>query len=302
MNRFSRFGERFAAAALGLAAAAGCSSDPKPPDAPAVESEFWSERESTYRSDPRGPFTAIRAQYLALGDSVSLFASEDSVSAVPGGTVAVTVRYEDNWGFTIRPVVGWEPPTLDGEPLDGSYQTGDGAGVRLGRYLLSFGELAPNLGRVLVYDPHLLGTRFHGFPVFPESDDLRLEAKVTPAGRDTVTLGTTRGLEKEYVRVAFLDFEVGGTPCRLTGFLPPHKKLEPLFVPFQDETSGGESYGVGRYLRVEQSPTLGPVVIDFNRATNPWCAYSPFYNCVLPPEENRLAVAIRAGERTPEGH
>jgi hypothetical protein len=117
-----------------------------------------------------------------------------------------------------------------------------------------------------------------------------------------VEVGTTRGLVKRLVRAAVLEFEVEGTLCRLTGFREPGEPTDAaLFVPYKDATSGSESYGVGRYLRVELRSD-GRATIDFDRSTNPWCAYSPFWNCVLPPEENTLPVAVRAGERAPVGH
>jgi hypothetical protein len=73
---------------------------------------------------------------------------------------------------------------------------------------------------------------------------------------------------------------------------------EPLLIPFRDATTGHESYGAGRYLE----PTLPHehvLRLDFNRATNPLCAYSEHYNCPMPPRDNTLPVAIRAGARSP---
>jgi uncharacterized protein len=72
-------------------------------------------------------------------------------------------------------------------------------------------------------------------------------------------------------------------------------------VPFTDATTGAGSYPVGRYLEVAL-PESGPPVLDLNRATNPWCAYSEHYNCPIPPEENRMTVAVEAGEQTWAGH
>jgi len=285
-------------AALGITLfAAGCGGGAE--REPAAPSEFWVGREAEYRSDARGPFTAVRADYLELGDALALYAYEDSVGTEPGGLAAVEVRWDDAWGFTIRPVEGRPPASLDGDPVDTAYQVGDGSGVRLDRYLFTFAPQPPDLGRVIVHDPRRLAA-FHGFPVFPADERFVVRASVSAAEGDTVRLGTTRGLERRYVRAAYLDFELEGAQCRLTGFSAPDE--EALFVPFTDATSGGESYGVGRYLRVDAPEGATTATIDFRRATNPWCAYSPFYNCVLPPEENRLAVAIRAGERTPEGH
>jgi uncharacterized protein (DUF1684 family) len=68
------------------------------------------------------------------------------------------------------------------------------------------------------------------------------------------------------------------------------------FVPFADATSGTETYGAGRYLELEYHGG-SRFHVDFNQAYNPWCVYSPEYNCPIPPKENRLQVPIRAGEK-----
>jgi len=79
-----------------------------------------------------------------------------------------------------------------------------------------------------------------------------------------------------------------------------------LFLPFQDATSGRDTYGAGRYLEVpvlEETEDGDPllVLLDFNYAHHPFCAYNPHYSCPLPPAENRLSVRIEAGERNPGG-
>lgn len=71
-----------------------------------------------------------------------------------------------------------------------------------------------------------------------------------------------------------------------------------LWIPFADSTNGTTTYKAGRYVDVQ--PTDGDsVIVDFNRAYNPTCAYNPEYVCPLPPEENRLEAAIPAGEKKP---
>jgi hypothetical protein len=72
-------------------------------------------------------------------------------------------------------------------------------------------------------------------------------------------------------------------------------------VPFGDLTNGTESYGGGRYLDIDRTAS-GVYDLDFNRAFNPYCVYNATYDCPIPPRENRLAVAIRAGEKMPAGH
>ena len=66
-------------------------------------------------------------------------------------------------------------------------------------------------------------------------------------------------------------------------------------MPFVDATSGGETYGAGRYLELEALED-GTFLADFNLAYNPYCAYSEDYSCPVPPAENRIAVPVRAGE------
>jgi len=71
-----------------------------------------------------------------------------------------------------------------------------------------------------------------------------------------------------------------------------------LFIPFTDNTSGNESYGGGRYLDYKISDIKNnKLLLDFNKAYNPYCAYTTGYNCPIPPAENDLKVAIKAGEK-----
>jgi uncharacterized protein (DUF1684 family) len=69
-----------------------------------------------------------------------------------------------------------------------------------------------------------------------------------------------------------------------------------LFVPFNDLTNGVETYKSGRYLNL-YIPDNGAIVVDFNLAYNPYCAYNKKYSCPIPPVENRLNVKIKAGEK-----
>ncbi len=85
------------------------------------------------------------------------------------------------------------------------------------------------------------------------------------------------------------------------GLRGQEKYKEYLFLPFTDRTNGDQTYAGGRYidLKIPQSDQL---IIDFNKAYNPYCAYSEKYSCPIPPEENRLQVAIKAGIKTPDTH
>ncbi len=90
-------------------------------------------------------------------------------------------------------------------------------------------------------------------------------------------------------------FEYSGTLIEL---LPMSVKDDVFFV-FRDRTSGRETYGAGRFLKAEL-PVNGEIVLDFNRAYNPPCAFTPFATCPLPPAENWLPFPVDAGEMKPK--
>ena len=116
---------------------------------------------------------------------------------------------------------------------------------------------------------------------------------------ETIKVQDTRGNERQFLRWGEFRFKVKDTECIIQAY-----KNEPddegLFVPFKDETSGKETYGAGRYLDLEAERDLsseGKWTLDFNKAYNPWCAYSEFYACPFVPTENWLKVPITAGEK-----
>lgn len=113
---------------------------------------------------------------------------------------------------------------------------------------------------------------------------------------------TTAGDRRPCERYGWVTFRYGGTRHNLQVYRlldsRPSTPLAELFVPFLDRTSGGASYPAGRYIPLSRDPD-GRFVLDFNRAHNPHCAYgSPErFACPVTPAENRLSVAIEAGER-----
>ena len=114
--------------------------------------------------------------------------------------------------------------------------------------------------------------------------------------RERVTMQTSTGTEATYERLARIRFHVGDTPWELTIYRDPDTGS--LFLPFRDASAGRETYGAGRYLEVEPTED-GKLVVDFNYAYNPYCAYNTGWACPIPPFENRTRVPIRAGERDP---
>lgn len=143
---------------------------------------------------------------------------------------------------------------------------------------------------------------FAGLSYFEPSRAWRVVARVTRLDEDQVfEMATSTGEPRLQRRAARLDFETPEGKGRLFAYTDAsdhhsHHGPPTLFVPFRDKTSGAESYGAGRYLDLEV-PGGNELVVDFNMAYNPYCVYSEAYSCPLPPTENWLEIAVRAGER-----
>lgn len=115
--------------------------------------------------------------------------------------------------------------------------------------------------------------------------------------KDTVHMPMTNGSTEAYLRYSLANFELNGEPQRLTLYKKVKEEEEKLFVPFTDKTNGFDTYGGGRYLDVPFKEGAKTATLDFNRAYSPFCAYNPDYVCPVPPKENRLTVAVEAGEK-----
>ncbi len=153
-------------------------------------------------------------------------------------------------------------------------------------------------------------SRFRGLSYFDPDPSYRIPCGLEPPspGEDLLEIDT--GGEDgviRYQRAGRLRFALGGREC-LTTVYSVIGYAGGLFLPFRDLTSGRETYGGGRYLFdtvkntdglcLEIQPGSPNVVIDFNYAYNPSCAYDVRWACPLAPRENWLNIAIRAGERT----
>ena len=132
--------------------------------------------------------------------------------------------------------------------------------------------------------------------------DCQLNEKV-----DTIVIPTYSGNKKNFQKYAQLSCANASYSFNLTLFQnmrlaknPMYKEY--LFLPFMDTTNGETTYGGGRYIDVKISDIENEkLFVDFNKAYNPWCAYSDGYNCPIPPLENHLEIAILAGEKSYKG-
>jgi len=141
---------------------------------------------------------------------------------------------------------------------------------------------------------------FKGLDYYPPNLDYRFEVELHEhEEKQTVRMNTASGQELELIRWGEFRFEFEGKRLTLQVYRrSPEDRW--LFIPFRDRTNGKETYGAGRFLYFhlkEPNAGTGRLVLDFNRAYNPFCAYSPGHGCPLVPPENWLDVPIYAGEK-----
>ncbi len=138
---------------------------------------------------------------------------------------------------------------------------------------------------------------FHGIDSYPISPEWRVETRFEPhaAGQTIAVPNVLGNVTQEPSPGAFV-FRIGGREYRLDA-IEEEGETE-LFLIFGDRTNGTTTYGAGRFLYAPRPGADGRSVVDFNKAYNPPCAFSPFATCPLPPPQNRLPIPIAAGEKS----
>jgi hypothetical protein len=143
--------------------------------------------------------------------------------------------------------------------------------------------------------PHLLA--YHGIPAYPPSERWCVTGKFTPYEESKVvtTGAVVEGLEHHHKAVGVIDFELDGVTLQLVAF----GRADGLHVLFTDATSGVTTYPAARSLSIDAPAADGTVTLDFNRASNLPCSFTDYATCPIAPAENRLAIAVEAGEKDP---
>ena len=249
----------------------------------------WHARHEARLADPHG--------FLAITSLHWLTETPERFGDAPGtwqtGPDGVTVR-----------LVGDEHLVVDGAVVRGLHSFGviperGGVNASWGEVLI---EVAKRGGRDIVRPRHpdtWLRLKFSGTPAYLPHPRWAVTGRYVPFGepRPTTVGAAVDGLQHVYDAPGRVEFELGGQPLSLTAF--PGQDPGSLIVLFTDLTSGVTTYAANRVLQLAPPGPDGRVVLDFNRATNPPCAYTDLATCPLPPPENRLPVAIEAGEKIP---
>lgn len=190
--------------------------------------------------------------------------------------------------------------TIGGNPVVRSGMIPDTKGkpttVRIGSYQWHIIERGDQYGIRLRDLDHPAIQKLDSIPSYSPDSDWRIMATFNPFQEpNELTIKNVLDQVEHYPVYGQLMFEINGR----TFTLYPLGKPPDLWIIFADGTSALETYGGGRFLELEKANTEGMYVIDFNKAYNPPCAFTPYATCPLPPKENILDINIKAGEKSP---
>ena len=137
---------------------------------------------------------------------------------------------------------------------------------------------------------------FKGVENYPINESWRIDGRFIRAGDgETIEIANVLGQVSESAVYGIFEFDMDGKPYSLLGL--GEEGSESLWFIFTDRTNGHGTYGAGRFLYSDDMPQNGRLVVDFNKAYNPPCAFNPYSTCPLPPQRNRMNLMVLAGEK-----
>ena len=271
-----------------------------PHDDIAAATRAWEERRLQGLQADDGWLTLVGLGWLKQGVNT---AGSDGKAAVvfPEGApanIGTFTRSGSNVSFQPAPGVA---VTRSGKPFTGgAVQTDQQGGAepdvfQLGRFRFHLIVRGDRVG-VRIKEPEARARKeFKGIPTYPPSARWQVVARWEPANPPTeIAVPNVLGEVERSPSPGTAVFTIDGKEYRLTPVLEGDSPE--LFFIFSDETNRTETYGAGRFLYAEPTKD-GKVILDFNHAYNPPCAFSAFATCPLPPKQNRLALRVDAGEK-----
>lgn len=277
---------------LALAAGSGCAAD----QAYLAEIQKWRQENDEFLRSERSPLRLVGRFQIAEG--VSTLGSD------PGSAMVFPDRAPKQIGTLTRHggVFSFEAAkgtkvTVNGQPLAGTASLkvvkppapSDRLGA--GDFLFTVRPLGDDFYLLLQDSQSSFLREFKGSTWFPIDTAYRVEAQFHAyPQQEKVLVPYTGGSADVFTSSGDLVFQVMEQTFRLKAFVTGDQ----LFVIFRDQTSGKETYGGGRYINA-QTPKDGKVILDFNKAYNPYCAFSPYAACPIPPRQNHLQIRIPAG-------
>jgi hypothetical protein len=264
-----------------------------------TETRAWHQKRVSNLTSEDGWLTLVGLHWLKEGDNRFGSAEEKNDLVFPAGTPEHIGTLTLKGGKVTLAVQPGVPLTRAGQPFTGGALRNDMEGqpdvLSLGTLRFFVIRRGEKFG-IRVRDTEAQARKqFHGIPTWPVSAAWRIEGRFEPATTPRkMAIPTVLGTVDEMQSPGTVVFTVNGQEYRLDPVQEPGD--DKLFIIFADQTNRSESYGAGRFLYADL-PKDGKVVLDFNRAYNPPCAFSPYATCPLPPPQNRLKVRVEAGEK-----
>jgi uncharacterized protein (DUF1684 family) len=289
-----------------LVAIAGCRSAPQPiRSAPATDTKHersileWRTKRAAKLKRPGGWLRLAGLHWLEQGQST--LGSRDAKIVLPAHApvrVGTLTLDGDEVTLSVEPSVTAyvKEERATNRRLASDAEPGGPDRVRIGDLTLLIIKRGGRLALRLFDDRAKTLETFKGLSYFPVSSKWRVSARLEayPEPRK-VAVSTVIETTEEMTAPGELVFSVDGRELRLVPFAEPGSP--DLFIVFADKTNGEQTYGGGRFLSAKLPPEGGAVELDFNRAVNPPCAFTAFATCPVPRKENRLPVAVTAGEK-----
>lgn len=265
--------------------------------------EQWRAGRIERLTAPDGWLSLVALEWLKEGaNRIGSAADNDLVLGVgPAHLGVVTLERDGSLRIVLDKDSG---ATIDGKAvgaatlMDDAHVEGDAAPTRVAFGSASFYVIDRDGRKGLrVKDTEAPSRRhFAGIDAFAIDPSWRIEASWVPAPPgETLEMGTAIGTIDKYPVPGKLEFSRDGKHFELLPVIEVPGDAQ-YFIVFADRTSGKETYGAARFLYVDP-PQDGKVVLDFNKAYNPPCAFTPFATCPLAPPENRLDLRVTAGEK-----
>jgi uncharacterized protein len=261
------------------------------------EIEQWRQRyKAALRADD-GWLTLAGLFWLKEGQNTIGTDRKNSFVLPKGSAPILAGAFEFHNGTTsFQPAVGANF-TLNGQPLGSRVKlkpdsSGSPDVLRLNDLTMFVIQRGNRFGIRLKDKNSATRKAFPGLKYFPVQEEYRVKAKFVPYDPPKkIAVPNILGDTEEEPSPGYVEFTLNGQKCRLD----PVSSGDQLFFVFRDLTSGKETYPSGRFLYAYM-PKNGEVVLDFNKAVNPPCAFTPFATCPLPPKQNHLPVRVEAGE------
>jgi uncharacterized protein (DUF1684 family) len=259
-------------------------------DSPQTEWQTWRDKRHKELASPDGWLTLVGLHWLDEGEHQLGSATDCDPQLAVGPAHWGTLRVEGEKAFWTRADGVQRELRTDAQDQPDEVRAGSASFIlieRDGRIALRLRDSESSTRR-----------DFTGVETFPYDPAWRMEVEWDATPQELQVATMTGGLETRRVPGRAV-LTLNGEQRTVT---PLDQDEQGLFFVFADQTSGkGGTYGGGRFLRASL-PQDGKLILDFNRAYNPPCAFTPYATCPLAPPENRLPVAVTAGEKTPAGH